>query len=130
MISSFLHLVGLRSRVYYTLTNFRGGGGGKAPLPPPLNTPMVQLNKVSNFMPLLPLLHQSCEYQRHEHFNVGPFFCMWVPLLLFSLYRGPFLGTPLTKILRAPLVQRHAPPTPGFFNGAICCIYYSVFCNI
>ena len=37
MISSLLHLVGLRPRVYYTLTNFRGGG--KAPLPP-LNTPM------------------------------------------------------------------------------------------
>ena len=32
MISSLLHLVGLRPRVYYTLTNFRGGG--KAPLPP------------------------------------------------------------------------------------------------
>ena len=39
MISSLLHLVGLRPRVYYTLTNFRGGGS-KAPLPPPLNTPM------------------------------------------------------------------------------------------
>ena len=39
MISSLLHLVGLRPRVYYTLTNFRGGGG-KAPLAPPLNTPM------------------------------------------------------------------------------------------
>ena len=38
MISSLLHLVGLRLRVYYTLTNFRGGG--KAHLPPPLNTPM------------------------------------------------------------------------------------------
>ena len=39
MISSLLHLVGLRPRVYYTLTNFRGGGQG--PLgPPPLNTPM------------------------------------------------------------------------------------------
>ena len=35
MISSLLHLVGLRPRVYYTLTNFRGGGGGKAPLAPP-----------------------------------------------------------------------------------------------
>ena len=33
-----IHLDGLRPRVYYTLTNFRGGG--KAPLPPPLNTPM------------------------------------------------------------------------------------------
>ena len=32
--SSFLHLkVGLRPRVYYTLTNFKGGGG-KAPFPP------------------------------------------------------------------------------------------------
>ena len=40
MISSLLHLVGLRPRVYYTLTNFRGGGG-QGPLgPPPLNTPM------------------------------------------------------------------------------------------
>ena len=29
---SLLHLVGLRPRVYYTLTNFRGGGG-KAPSP-------------------------------------------------------------------------------------------------
>ena len=39
MISSLLHLVDLGPRVYYTLTNFRGGG--KAPLaPPPLNTPM------------------------------------------------------------------------------------------
>ena len=34
MISSLLHLVGLQPRVYYTLTNFRGGGA-KAPLAPP-----------------------------------------------------------------------------------------------
>ena len=34
MISSLLHLVGLRPRVYYTLIKFRGGGA-KAPLPPP-----------------------------------------------------------------------------------------------
>ena len=27
MISSLLHLVGLRPRVYHTLTNFKGGGG-------------------------------------------------------------------------------------------------------
>ena len=26
---------GLRPRVYYTLTNFRGGGGGQGPLAPP-----------------------------------------------------------------------------------------------
>ena len=41
MISSLLHLVGLRPRVYYTLTNFRGGGGGQRRLGPPLNTPMM-----------------------------------------------------------------------------------------
>ena len=40
MISSLLHLVGLRPRVYYTLTNFRGGGVARPPWPPPLNTPM------------------------------------------------------------------------------------------
>ena len=39
MISSLLHLVGLRPRVYYTLINFRGGGQG--PLGPSLNTPML-----------------------------------------------------------------------------------------
>ena len=41
MISSLLHLVGLRPQVYYTLTNFRGGGC--VARPPPLNTPMVPL---------------------------------------------------------------------------------------
>ena len=35
MISSLLHFVGLRPRVYYTLTNFRGGGGKAWPSPPP-----------------------------------------------------------------------------------------------
>ena len=36
MIPSLLHLVGLRPRVYYILTNFRGGGGGgQGPLPLP-----------------------------------------------------------------------------------------------
>ena len=34
MISSLLHLVDLRPRVYYTLTNFRGGGA-RPPCPPP-----------------------------------------------------------------------------------------------
>ena len=37
MILSLLHLVGLRPQVYYTLTNFRGGGG-KALLGPPQYT--------------------------------------------------------------------------------------------
>ena len=35
---SLLHLVGLRPRVYYILTNF--GGGETPPCPPPLYTPM------------------------------------------------------------------------------------------
>ena len=35
MISSLLHLVGLRPRVYYTLINLGGGGGGQGPLGPP-----------------------------------------------------------------------------------------------
>ena len=39
---SLLHLVGLRPRVYYTLTNFKGGGGAR---PPPLNTPMDLCHK-------------------------------------------------------------------------------------
>ena len=34
MISSLLHLDGLRPRVYYTLTNFRGRGA-RPPWPPP-----------------------------------------------------------------------------------------------
>ena len=34
MTSSLLHTVGLRPRVYYTLTNFRGGGGAQGPLAP------------------------------------------------------------------------------------------------
>ena len=56
MISSLLHLVGLRPRVYYTLTNFRGGGGGQGSLaPPPLNTPMLikeatQLTQIVNLL--------------------------------------------------------------------------------
>ena len=35
MISSLLHLVGLRPRVYYTLSIFKGGGGQEDPLPHP-----------------------------------------------------------------------------------------------
>ena len=42
-MSSLLHLVGMRPRVYHTLTNFRGGGA--RPLWHPLNTPMKCLNK-------------------------------------------------------------------------------------
>ena len=35
MISSLLHLVGLRPQVYYTLTNFWGRAGARPPWPPP-----------------------------------------------------------------------------------------------
>ena len=46
MISSLLHLVGLRPRVYYTLTNFRGGGGARPPWPAPqyANVSLVLFN--------------------------------------------------------------------------------------
>ena len=33
------------------------------------STYLVQLSKVSNFMPLPYLLHLSREYQRHEHYS-------------------------------------------------------------
>ena len=36
------------------------------------STYLVQLNKVSNFMPLPYLLHLSREYQRHEHYSIQP----------------------------------------------------------
>ena len=41
MISSLLQNVGMRPRVYYPLTNFRGGQGPMPP-PPPLNTQTLQ----------------------------------------------------------------------------------------
>ena len=45
MISSLLHLVDLQPQVYYTVTNFRGGGGvAMLPCPSPLNTPMLIYN--------------------------------------------------------------------------------------
>ena len=59
MISSLLHLVGLQPRVYYTLTNFRGGG--KAPLAPPLNTPM-QIVHVFQHCHTLPINLQKLLY--------------------------------------------------------------------
>ena len=34
-ISTLLQLVSLRPRVYYTLTNFKGGGGARPPCPSP-----------------------------------------------------------------------------------------------
>ena len=68
MISSLLHLVGLRPRDYYTLTNFRGGGQGR--LAPPLNTPMmteIQYKKFEESVPL-EMLHfpQSTVIVNHD----------------------------------------------------------------
>ena len=71
MISSLLlllHLVGLRPRVYYTLNNFRGGGGvGKAPLgsSPPimLNTPMY--NTWSGLLLQSQLMTNCLDHQLH-----------------------------------------------------------------
>ena len=47
MISSLLHLVGLRPRVYYTLTNFRGGGQGPLGPPPQYANDMLYKKRVS-----------------------------------------------------------------------------------
>ena len=44
VISTLLHLVGLRPRVYYALINFRGWGARPFCPPPPLNTPMINLS--------------------------------------------------------------------------------------
>ena len=67
MISSLLHLVGLRPRVYYTLTNFRGGA---TPPCPPLNTPMmteIQYMKCEESVPF-EMLHfpQSTVIVNHD----------------------------------------------------------------
>ena len=77
MISSLLHLVGLRPRVYYTLTNFRGeGGGGKAPLAPPLNTPMISVMICATSPSLVttqyPATHHSQipTYFQHPRFRI------------------------------------------------------------
>ena len=61
MISSLLHLVGLRPRVYYTLTNFRGGG--KAPLPPP-----QYANESCNAVAACPEIRKGVGGQKSECF--------------------------------------------------------------
>ena len=60
MISSLLHLVGLRPRACYTLTNFKGGGG-QGPFAPPLNTPLLKHNKFSEMC----LRFQQCSSALH-----------------------------------------------------------------
>ena len=70
MISSLLHLVGLRPRVYYTLTNFKGGGAGgrQAFLPPPLNTPMQYHSKNID---ATPLFHEHVMITSHVQSSVS-----------------------------------------------------------
>ena len=63
MISSLLPLVGLRPRVYYTLTNFRGRDQG----PPPLNTPMSSV---------MLALYIYIVLDRNKKQNFGNFFCV------------------------------------------------------
>ena len=53
MISRLLHLVGLRPRVYYTLTNFRGGQGPLAPPPQYANVGRRPCR-------LIPIVQQGC----------------------------------------------------------------------
>ena len=68
MISSLLHLVGLRPRVYYILTNFREGGGKAALVP--LNTPMMTEIQYIKFEESVPceMLHfpQSTVIVNHD----------------------------------------------------------------
>ena len=84
-ISTLLHLVGLRPRVYYTLTNFRGGGGGQGPLapPPPIRHWYVRmyylLLDVSVSLPVLFFLYRSFSQGHHAK---------WFPrfVLVFAQY--------------------------------------------
>ena len=70
MISSLLHLVGLRPRVYYTLTNFRGGGG-QGPLGPPpqyANDTYIHTHTNSTYRPISQTMFMlSIAINRAEH---------------------------------------------------------------
>ena len=58
---SLLHLVGLRPRVYCTLTNFRGGGKSPwAAYPPPLNTPMKLVVHATVYISVRLVLYKFC----------------------------------------------------------------------
>ena len=64
MISSLLHLVGLRPRVYYTLTNFRGGGGARPSWPPPQYANVECVRFKSNFIFLTFVTHKIRLFER------------------------------------------------------------------
>ena len=83
MISSLLHLVGLRPRVYYTLTNFRGGGG-QGPLGPPLNTPMIIIQVISCYLTLYRSSVAILHYTGHQLL----FYIIQVISCYLTLYRS------------------------------------------
>ena len=60
MMSSLIHLVGLRPRVYYTLTNFRGGGQG------PLGPPSIRQWYCMNETTIRRWRTQDLHLQRHK----------------------------------------------------------------
>ena len=117
MISSLLHLVGLRPRVYYTLTNFRGGGA-RPPWPPPSvrQCPSYRFWRsilIDNFggpykktllASKLPPPPQRYAYFRAYLKN------LWGPLHRF-LSPPPGLP-PLEKFLRASMIGGVATPPP------------------
>ena len=69
MISSLPHLVGLRPRVYYTLTNFRGGGGARSPCPSPSIRQCITLSHVT--LPHVTLPHVTLPHVTLPHVTVN-----------------------------------------------------------
>ena len=75
IISSLLHLVGLRPRVYYTLTNFFFGGRGASPPWPPQYDNYKESVKTISLCPIYDRQHS------HIYFaNIAQFMCNSVKL--------------------------------------------------
>ena len=120
MISSLLHLVGLRPRVYYTLTNFRGGGEPRPPWPP-LNTPMIFRGILEHTPQNACLLRNLVRFGGHflrafSEANIYEYLSsifIWGLFVNFSAYGRPFLflwgaffgspPPPEQNFLRAPM---------------------------
>ena len=132
MISSLLHLVGLRPRVYYTLTNFFwGGGGAKAPLAPPSIRQCPQISFFSyNRGALLrsvsllticppPLQISFFACYRGGHLRSVSSQNIWGPLQIsFSAY---YMGIPLIfYALNYPCGRPHIFEFPGGEVGGKC----------
>ena len=124
MISSLLHLVGLRPRVYYTLTNFRGGGA-RPPWPPLLNTPMLHctLHCTALHYTLYTIHYTLCSVTTQSFCCVAAEVCLlyleditsfiirrlgdnWRGFMaLISLDSVTFSNTPVTLNRNVPLLQ-------------------------